>query len=442
MNVAIVKQSEIWQSDRFRTDYGALDELVDSIKKFGVIQPLAVNSQEGPKGEPYKLLAGGRRYQAIILAQIDEIPVRIYEEELNELQLRLIELEENVRRKDLTFIEDCNLKREINDLQIAIHGEKVSTSPDAKGWSLRDTAKFVDSSHATIVNDIKLAKAMESFPELDWSKCKNKKEAQRMYAKMEEKLVRASLSDKATKLLGKGSKKLVDSFIVGDFFEHVSDIPNSSIDFVEIDPPYSIDLPGKKDKDGYFINYGDSYNEIAMIDYLTFMQKTLDETWRVMNDHSWLVLWFAPEPWFDILYTMLNNIGFKTRRLPGLWVKPTGQTRQPNIYFGNAAEYFYYARKGDAKINLDRQGRSNVFEFSPVPPNSKIHPTERPIELIEEILHCFAWEGSRVLVPYAGSGKTLKAAFNLKMHAIGYDLSKEYKEGFVSDILTSEMKGG
>ena len=438
MRVDIVNPKDIWSGERIRTDYGELDDLVTSIKKYGVIQPIAVSQQVGENGEQYKLLAGGRRYQAVLLANVEQVPIRIYEEELSDLELRSIELEENVRRKDLTFIEDCNSKREIHYLQVAIHGEKVSTSPNAKGHSLRDTAKLIDKSHASVVQDIKLANAMESFPEMPWDKCKNKSEAMKMYSKMEERIVRADLSEKAGKFLGKTNKKLVDSFIVGDFFEKVKGIPDKSIDFVEIDPPYAIDLPAKKDKNGYLATYGDSYNEVEMGDYIEFIQTTLEEAYRVMNDHSWLIMWFAPDPWFDLIYHMINNAGFKTKRLCGIWAKPTGQTIHPEVYFGNAFEMFFYARKGDAKINLDRRGRSNIFTYSPVTPTKKIHPTERPIELIEELLKCFAWEGSRVLVPFAGSGKTLNAAFNLKMHPLGYDLSQEYKDAFVSNILASE----
>ena len=439
MKVDIITPASIWQDERFRTDYGDLDDLVTSIKIYGVIQPLAVANIEGPNKEPFKLLAGGRRYQAVLLAQVEEIPVRIYDEELSELQLRSIELEENVRRKDLTFIEDCNLKREIHNLQVAIHGQKVSTSPNASGHSLRDTAELIGKSHASVVGDIKLANAMTNFPDMPWDKCKNKAEATKMFAKLEEKIIRTDLAEKATKLLGKGPKKLIDSYIVGDFFEKVTKIPDKSIDLVEIDPPYAIDLPKAKKSEGdYGVTYGESYNEIAVEDYIRFMTNTLEQAYRIMNDNSWLIVWFAPEPWFDLMYHMIINAGFKTRRLCGIWTKPGGQTKQPSLYFGNNYEMFYYARKGDAKINLDKQGRGNEFEFSPVNPKDKIHPTERPLDLMEEILSCFAWEGARVVVPFAGSGKTLKAAYNLKMQAIGYDLAKDYKELFKTSILLED----
>ena len=158
-----------------------------------------------------------------------------------------------------------------------------------------------------------------------------------------------------------------------------------------------------------------------------------------MKEDSWLIFWFGPEPWFDIIHHVLIDAGFKNRRMPGIWAKPGGQTMHPNIYFASAYEMFFYARKGNAEINLDKRGRSNIFQFQPVSSSSKIHETERPIEMMEELLKVFTWEGSRVLVPFAGSGNTLRAAFNLNMFPLGYDLTKEYKDSFVSRILKEEL---
>ena len=164
VEVKIVPLTSIWSTERFREDLGEIHDLAHSIKTYGVIQPLAVNAVEGPHGEPYKLLAGGRRFEACKRVEIEEVPVRIYPNELNEYQSRLIELEENIQRKDLTYIEDVNLKREIHELYTKLYGSKTSTKPDAEGWSLRDTAKLLGKSHGGIVGDIKLSKAMDEFP--------------------------------------------------------------------------------------------------------------------------------------------------------------------------------------------------------------------------------------------------------------------------------------
>jgi site-specific DNA-methyltransferase (adenine-specific) len=430
--------SEIESIDRSRTELGDLDELVNSFKKYGIIQSLAVaTKQDGDGGTPYRLLAGGRRYAAAIQAGIELVPVKIYTEELSEMHMKSIELEENLRRKDLTFIEKCRLTREINDLQVALYGRKISTSPDAPGHSMRDTADMLNVSPMTVVNDIKLATAMEQFPDLDWGGCKNQSEALKVLAKFEERVVRADLSSRASELMKSSkTKKIIDSYILGDFFEKVKGVPNNSIDLVEIDPPYGIDLPNMKKE--HNSNYGDSYNEVDASIYIKFIGDTLTESYRIMKEDSWLIFWFGPEPWFDIIYSLIKQSGFETRRLCGIWTKNNGQTKHPDIYLAQAYEMFYYARKGNAVINLDKRGRGNIFDFSPVSPTNKIHPTERPVPLMEEILRTFTWEGSRVIVPFAGSGNTLRAAYNLNMFPLGYDLSKEYKDSFTVRVLNEE----
>ncbi len=434
--LATVDIKEIECADRARTELGDLDELINSFKKYGIIQTLAV-AQITNENYRYRLLAGGRRYEAAIRAGIERVPVKIYLTELSDMQMKSIELEENLRRKELSVPEKCRLMKEIHELQISIHGRKISTSPDASGHSLRDTANMLNVDHAEVSRRIKIANAMEQFPELDWSSCKTDNDAMKILNKFEERVTRAELSSRAAELM-KSSKtqKIIDSYILGDFFEMVKGLPSKTFDLVEIDPPYGIDLPSLKNEHG--MNYGDSYNEVDSTGYIPFLINTIKEAYRVMKDDSWLIFWFGPEPWFEVVYQMIVQAGFECRRLTGIWTKGNGQVRNPDRHLARSHENFFYARKGNAVINLDKRGRADDFRFDPVPPSQKIHPTERPVALIEEILRVFVWEGSRILVPFAGSGNTLRAAFNLNMFPIGYDLSKEYKDSFTVRVLNEE----
>lgn len=445
MKLANIKLEDIDVKDRFRKEIGDIEELAQSIRDNGLICPIAVYSETSTA--PYVLAAGGRRFAAFVYLKRDEIPCHIYDHKLSELELLSIELEENIRRKDLTFVEEVNLKRKIHEVQVEIHGEKVSTSPDAPGHSLRDTAKLLHKSPGGLSDDIKLAEAMETFPDAGWDKCKNKNEAMKVLNRIEETFIRSEISKRAEKVMGKSStKKLVDAYIVGDFFDLVSKLPDNTFDLVEIDPPYGIDLPGKKLHSGggssggdkFAINYGGTYNEIDRRHYTKFMKKVMEELYRIMNDHSWLICWFGPDPWFESMYQIITRAGFKTRRLTGKWIKPGGQTNHPDIYLANCDEMFYYAYKGSATININKRGRSNIFEFAPVPPSRKIHPTERPPELMKEILSVFAYEGARVYVPFCGSGNTLAAADELKMYPLGCDLGQEYKDAYATRILSKE----
>jgi len=436
--LGIVPMANIDFGDRRREDYGEIDDLAASITERGLMHPIAIQSDDGEP--PFKLAAGGRRFLACTSLGMDEISCRIYDHPISPLELKAIELFENLDRKDLSLKEEVFLKKDIHEMMVEIHGEKTSTSPDASGWSLRDTARLMGKSSSEIIREVNLANTMEAMPELGLDKCKTKTEAFKTVGKVEEGIIRKELAKRAEGQLGKGTRKLSDAYQVGDFFDLILKVPDNCIDLVEIDPPYAIKLESiKKSELGYKSSYGDSYNEIDKDVYIGFIQAVVKQCYRVMNNHSWLIMWFGPEPWFEPMYKILTEEGLKTRRLTAIWKKGTtpGQTYQQSMYLGNAFENFYYCRKGDA--NIAKQGRSNVFDFDPVPPAQKIHPTERPVPLMEEILSTFTWEGSRILVPFAGSGNTLLAADNMKMMPIGFDLSEDYKDGYVTRLLGKEV---
>lgn len=428
MGLKMINPADVIIGERFRKDMGDVDQLALSLKKEGIIQPLAVRDNDDGT---YTLLAGGRRMAAIAKAGITEIPVRTYPVDLSDLEMRSIELMENLARKDMHWAEAAKLKAEIHSLQVAIHGQKITTTPGAEGQRLQDTADLLGVSVGKLHSDMQLVKAMEVFPELADAKGiteANKKLTQIKTAIVKEELAKRYEQQIATTPVEKLRVSICNRYIVGNFLSVASELPDRSIDFCEIDPPYAIDL--KRMKEGHDATYGDSYNEIPAEEYLPFMAQVLSHCYRVMVDNSWLVLWFGPEPWHEDMYQLLVNAGFSTTRLTGMWYKGAGgQTMQPDIRLANSYESFYYAKKGSPSII--KQGRSNVFHYKPVPPDSKIHPTERPIEMIQDLLSTFCWEGSRILVPFAGSGNTLLAATNLGMSAIGTDLSEEYKNSFM-----------
>lgn len=438
----IIPIADIEFGERFRKDYGNLKELIQSFKDNEIIQPLAVmKKQEVTDHElSYTLLAGGRRFKAAMEAGFDSVPCRIYDKNLSDLEIRSIELAENVHRKDLDWYEKVELTKRIHDLQIQIYGKKTSTSPDAKGWSQTDTANFLGSDRTLVTKDLALAEAMEQIPIL--KECKTADEAAKLLRKMKtmasnEVIANEVKNRNANTPEERLRSQLINSFILENFINGIRSVPDKSIGFVEIDPPYSIDLKENKNSgEGVDLNLA-GYNEIEQQNYLPFMRRVLSECYRVMQDNSWLILWFGPEPWFESLYMLLIETGFVTNRIVGIWNKVTGQTRRPDMYLASSYEMFFYARKGEARIV--KQGRSNVLDYKPVSPQYKIHPTERPIEMIQDLISTFTLPNARVLVPFLGSGNTLLAANNLGMSAFGYELTKEYKDSFIVKVSTSKI---
>jgi len=436
-----VKIEDIEVGKRFRVEMGDIEALAASITKDGLVQPIAI-FKNPEAGRPYKLIAGGRRYRAIEFIKsrenIEFITCRLYEHKLSELELRLLEFAENLFRKDLNWQEDVDLKERILNLQQRIHGVKVSTAKNAPGYSLTDMVKMTGKSKSSLSEDIQLSKTMKSLPEVNWQQFETKEDARKALRTAKKKVIQATDAKKAKASLGTGEslkKKIIDSYHVMDFFEGVKKIGDSTIDLVELDPPYSIDIENLKK--GYAYT---GYNEIDSINYPDFMRRVFFECYRVLKPNSWMLCWFAPEPWFDYIHLWLLEAGFKNKRMPAIWIKgeendahvvekTSGQTMQPDRSLANGYEMFFCARKGVPL--LAKPGSTNTFGHKPIPAQLKVHPTERPIEMMTDILTTFAQPNSNILVPFAGSGNTLIAAAQNQMIPVGYDLTEEYYESYI-----------
>lgn len=118
-------------------DESALEELADSIRQFGVLQPLLVQKKE----DHYEIIAGERRWRAAKLAGLKEIPVLV--REYNDLEVMEIALIENIQREDLNPIEEAQAyKRLLEDFHL----------------KHEDIAERVSKSRAAVTNAMRLLK--------------------------------------------------------------------------------------------------------------------------------------------------------------------------------------------------------------------------------------------------------------------------------------------
>ena len=112
-----------------------LNELADSIRENGVLQPLLVRK----KGKGYEIIAGERRYQASQIAGLEELPVIVKEvDDQKMLELALIE---NLQRSDLNPIEEAKGYRQLIK---------------ASGMTQEALSKAVSKSRSSITNSLRL----------------------------------------------------------------------------------------------------------------------------------------------------------------------------------------------------------------------------------------------------------------------------------------------
>lgn len=411
---------------RFREDFGDIESLSESIKEKGLIQPITVSlsnpsGQVLPKGT-YWLLAGERRITAAKAAGLDKLPA-IIRDGAGETDAREIELIENLFRKDPTWQEQDALVQEIDRL----YREKNLD------WSVRKTAQLLDRGLGSVARSLQRARAVEVIPEL--GNYKTADEAFKVLKKLEENTIVEELRSRQKTSLSNGGLdkgiaamlRLADhNYVTGDTFKGLAELrSNGAVHIIECDPPYGIDLTKvKASKDSVASNIH-SYNEVAAEEYPVFLSRLAKELYRVAAQNSWLIFWFGPS-WQHEVLLALRQAGWEVDEIPAIWVKEHGQTLQPEIYLARTYEPFYLCRKG--RPVLLKRGRANTFIYPGVPSNVKYHPTQRPVELIQELLEMLSTPGSIVLCPFLGSGATIRAAYNAGMKVFGWDISGEYKD--------------
>jgi ParB family chromosome partitioning protein len=107
MNINLIKANS--DQPRKYFDKEKIEQLADSIKQHGIIQPLVVNKE----GDTYTIIAGERRWRAAKLAGLKEIPVVLMD--ISNEQILQISLIENIQRQDLNPIEEAIAYRKLID---------------------------------------------------------------------------------------------------------------------------------------------------------------------------------------------------------------------------------------------------------------------------------------------------------------------------------------
>ncbi|KKN34943.1 hypothetical protein LCGC14_0788840 [marine sediment metagenome] len=407
------------KDERFREEYGEIEELAVSIQRYGLLHPIAID-------EDMNLIAGERRLKAHKLLGLADIEVKLMKD-ATVLEKREIEIEENLRRKDFTWQEEVKAKNEVDKIKRELYGSAVKGH--GGGWSIRDTADSLGDSIGTVSRDLRLAKALEEFPEL--VKEKTKDGAWKRYQKMRERDIVQELAEKV--VVKVDTKCLVN----GDSKVEMKRIKAASVDLVLTDPPFAIALDkGFKSADAWA---GKVYD-----DELQHVMNTIDlvvkECYRVLKEDRHMYLFFAIQH-YDYVFKMLTDAGFNVSAVPCVWHKTGGGGAGGSEYaYASNYEVCFLAMKGRRALN--KLGQTNVFTEPRVAPQRKIHPTQKPHSLLRRLIEQSSQPGELVVDPFAGSSSTLISAFETKRQTFGIELDKEYYQQGILQIETFKQAQG
>ena len=405
INPASIKVKE--GLDRFRQDMGEIAKLGDSILKFGQLQAIGITREN-------ELVWGGRRVAACIFAGITVDAV--YNDEIDPLLLRELEIEENLQRKDFTPAEQSLAVQELHKLKQELYGIATPGVKDS-GWTLEKTAESLGVSRGNVIESLQIAEMINMFPTLKTSKTKSEiKATAKTMVKLNSTLAGLAKHEEA-------SKTQSNYKVFHQEAEHfLASQPSNKYEVFLSDPPYGINIQdnmmgvagktGGQNSSGF--SFDDSKEEMELS--ISFLAK---ELYRITtyNAQGWIFV--APEFFYPIRETFILA-GWSAYIKPVIWIKnSSGQANQPSMYPGSCYEMILFLRKTDARLVVE--GRPDWIQCTPIIGEAKLHPSEKPVPLLVELLDRISLPGQNLIDPFMGSGSSLEAGVRKKLFVTGCD---------------------
>ena len=216
----------------------------------------------------------------------------------------------------------------------------------------------------------------------------------------------------------------MSKLINGNAIEIMKTLKYESIDLVVTDPPYKLNKTSgsktsssKSDKwQGNLIS-GDKnaniLNDTKFSEWLPLVYKCLK-----MNSHFYV---FVNDKNVQEMLNEAQKVGFKLHNIL-VWKK---NNKTPNRWYMKECEFILFFRKGKS-FPINNLGDSQLFDVKNIHGKSKIHPTQKPVEIIEKLILNSSKEGDIVLDCFMGSGSTGVACVNTNRKFIGIELDEKY----------------
>lgn len=394
-----------------RQDIGPLDDLVESIRKYGQLVPAVVDDQD-------ELIDGFRRFNALQKAGVTTI-LAVRKEEVNELLFREIELETNLQRKDLSWPERVRSISEIDKLR------RIANP----SWTQGQTAAVAGVHRERVSEALQLSKMMDLFPELAQAS------SLRAAKSRAEHLAKTVLRAEAVSLRPEDFSTIEQNILLGDSVELIRQVPDAFCKAIITDPPFGI---GFDDRISSVANQQAAYSDTSA-QYQRILSMASD-FYRILEDDGWMIYFFGMS-WYPQCVDAFESVGFKVDPVPIVWDRSAGftHTNRPDLYFAKGYDVALHCIKGNPQ--MIQRGKSNVLSIPPVKTSDRELVAERPIELYEELIRRLTIPGELVADFFVGSGSCPAAAAKLGRRYFGCELDPARRLAAIHKIKANTPSG-
>lgn len=394
----LVPTESIWvdRTKRQRQDLGDLRPLMKSISERGLIHPPVITRD-------LELVAGERRWTSIKQLGWSQIEVR-YVDEVPASELHMIELEENIRRLDISWQAQCSALAKWHLL-------KQEENPE---WSQKDTAEELNTSTTEVSEKLKLAEEIAAG-NVQIANIDSQRTATNILRRQQERKRTSILAE----LSGKQENKRIP-LLYADFHEWAAVYTGPKFNFLHCDFPYGINANKQQQGANIAIHGGYADGKDVYLSLLETFEMAMSE---VVAESAHLIFWFSMD-YYQLTFDKLTAMGWRVNPFPLVWHKidNTGLLPDPQRGPRRIYETAFFASRGDRLIV---SAVSNCFGHAGK--DKEIHMSEKPVEMLQHFMRMIVDGNTVGLDPTAGSANALKAMEKLGAnYVLGLERDEEF----------------
>ena len=211
----------------------------------------------------------------------------------------------------------------------------------------------------------------------------------------------------------------------GDSLKLLKKIQNASIDLIVTDPPYKVATGGvPNDNNAVTLNKNRPKGILAehsqLIKIIPKFSEWVPECYRVLKNGTHAYFMINSSNLIE-LSNEIQKAGFKIHNIL-TWRK---NNCTPSQFYMKNCEYVIFCRKGKAKYINNIGDSKTVHDFNNIIGN-KVHPTEKPVELMKFYIENSSSLNDIVLDPFMGAGSTGLACVSVSRRFIGFEIDSSY----------------
>lgn len=386
----------IIRETRQRRTLSNIDNLADSISRLGLIQPIVVTPD-------LILVAGERRITACKALGWDSIPAQLTTD-LDSTTLHLIELEENIKREDLTW-------QEQHDAMMEYYRLRRESEPQI---SMEKVAEAIGVTRPSIVQHV-LVDRYRSNPMV--ANAEGFATARNVAQRLHE---RARADEGITQPLT--GNVYTSEVLTGNFHEWVQTYSGPKFNIIHCDFPYGIN---QQTSGQAAVKTLGAYDDSPDV-YWELLRTLTLELDRFCAPSAHMIFWLSTN--IEIMsrtWELLKLLdGFKFDEVPLIWMKSDGKGIAPdtNRRFRRVYEVAFFGWRGDRKL---RNLKDNSIS---APTERERHPHEKSEVALSHFLSGIVDGNSRLFDPTCGSGSALRAGKSLGAAVFGIERDAEFAE--------------